>query len=405
MDQKKSKITVGKCRVFLLIIMYWFVRVACFVCGIRIKTVNHCGEVPEQPSVVLCNHGSFIDFIYAAALIWRSRPHFVVARLYFYHGLMGRLLRALGSFPKSMFALDLECTKNCIKVLQSGEVLAMMPEARLSTVGQFEDIQKSTYSFLKKMDVPVYTVKLGGNYFANPKWGKGVRRGARVEAELDLLFTAEELRELTEAQIEERVLERLNYDEFAWLKTRPEIRYRNKKLAEGLENVLTTCPKCGGKYTVTAKGHELFCTNCGKLTALSDRYGFDEGFCFENFAEWYRWQKDQLQEQILRDNDYTLTSQVELRLPGSGRFLTRSAGRGVCTLNRQGLCYKGTRDGEPWEISFSLRRVYRLLFGAGENFEIYNGNEILYFVPDNRQSSVEWYMTSLILYDLMYGDN
>ena len=190
MKTNLSKTTVQKENRFLLRILYSALRVYYFLRGIKIRTVNKCGKL-EKPSIVLCNHGSFIDFIYAESLLIKSRPHFAVARLYFYHKELGWLLRKLGAFPKSMFTLDMESTKNCLRILKNGEILAMMPEARLSTVGRFEDIQESTYSFLKKCAVPVYTVKIQGDYFAAPKWGKGLRRGAVVEAELDILFTAE----------------------------------------------------------------------------------------------------------------------------------------------------------------------------------------------------------------------
>jgi hypothetical protein len=79
--------------------------------------------------------------------------------------------------------------------------------------------------------------------------------------------------------------------------------------------------------------------------------------------------------------------------------LTRFAGEGVCTLSRDGLKYEGTKDGETVELTFTLERIYRLLFGAGENFEIYNGTEILYFVPNEKRSAVDWYTASKILYD------
>ena len=51
------------------------------------------------------------------------------------------------------------------------------------------------------------------------------------------------------------------------------------------------------------------------------------------------------------------------------------------------------------ELQFSLRRIYRLLFGAGVNFEIYDGTQILFFVPEEKRSAVQWYMASMILHD------
>ena len=399
-NRTKNNTAVQKENGFLLMTLYSALRVYYHLCGIRIRGVNKCGRMPEKPSIVLCNHGAFIDFIYAESLLIKSRPHFVVARLYFYHKLLGWLLRKLGCFPKSMFALDMESTKNCLRVLKDGEILAMMPEARLSTVGQFEDIQGSTYSFLKKANVPVYTVKLQGDYFSSPKWGNGPRRGAVVEAELDILFTAEQLAALSVEEIKAAVEQRLHYDEFQWLAARPNIRYRNKKLAEGLENVLTLCPVCGEKYTLSTRGTDILCKHCGKLTSLDDRYGFVGGFRFENFAQWYQWQKEVLQQEILNDDAFSLRAKVELRLPGDGKSLTRSAGNGECVLDRSGLRYTGTKDGEEVDVHFPIKQVYRLLFGAGEDFEIYNGTQIWYFVPEVKQSCVDWYLASMILHDM-----
>ena len=393
-----SKTRVRKVNTFVMNVLYCAIRAYLFLCGVKVKTTNKVGK-PEAPAIVLCNHGSFIDFIYAAALLHRFKPHFIVARLYFYHNILGWMLRTVGAFPKSMFATDLENAKNCLTVLRENGILAMMPEARLSTAGRFEDIQESTYSFIKKAGVNVYTVKICGDYFADPKWGKGFRRGSVVEAQLDLLYTADQVKDLPMDRLKQGIVERLTYDEFRWLEQRPEVHYRSRCLAEGLENILAVCPVCGGRHTITTQKNRISCEHCGFLTALDDRYCFDEGFRFRNFGQWYDWQTELLEQEIIENPDYALTSKVELRLPGNGNSLTRHGGWGVCTLNRQGLTYAGTKDGETVELHFSLRRIYRLLFGAGENFEIYDGSEILYFVPEKRRSAVDWYMVSKILHD------
>lgn len=383
---------------FVMGVVYYAARAYLFLCGVRIKAVSKVGA-PEMPSLILCNHGSFIDFIYAAALLRKFKPNFIVARLYFYHNILCWLLRTVGAFPKSMFAADLENAKNCLTVLKEKNCLAMMPEARLSTAGRFEDIQDSTHAFIKKAGVSVYTVKIHGDYFADPKWGRGFRRGAVVEAELDILFTAEQVRSLTPEQVKHAVEQRLYYDEFDWLEQRPNIRYRSGNIAEGLENILSVCPLCNKKHTLFTKGSKVFCEHCGYLTSLDDRYGFTGDFRFKNLLEWYDWQKSLFEAEIAENADYSLSSEVELRLPGDGRSLTRHGGYGVCTLNRSGLTYSGTMDGEAAELHFSVQRIYRLLFGAGENFEIYDGTRILYFVPEEKRSAVDWYMASMILHD------
>ena len=395
--KKASNTKVRNMNGLITAVVYSAIRFGFFLWGVRVKTVNKVGT-PEKPAIVLCNHGSFIDFVYAVALLRRSKPNFVAARLYFYDDRLGWLLRTLGAFPKSMFALDIESTKNSLSVLHSGGLLTMMPEARLSTIGRFEDIQSNTYSFIKKVAVPVYTVKFSGDYLANPKWGKGLRRGAVVEAELDLLYTAQQVKTLSTEQLKEGIEQRLAYDEFRWLEQHPNIRYRSGHMAEGLENILTTCPHCKKKHILTTKKDKIFCENCGYLTSLNDRYGFTGEFPFANLAQWYDWQKEILETQIREDENYVLSSQVELRLPSKGKGLTRHGGHGVCTLSRDGLTYTGTKDGEAVTLQFPLQKVYRLLFGAGTNFEIYDGTQILFFVPKEKRSAVEWYMASMILH-------
>ena len=402
--KKASVNTVQDVNGLLMSILYYGVRFYLFLCGVRIKTTSHVKK-PDNPSIILCNHGSFIDFIYAAALLRKYKPHFIVARLYFYNTILGWLLRKVGAFPKSMFAIDMENAKNCLKVLKNNEILAMMPEARLSTAGKFEDIQGSTYSFIKKSGVAVYTIKFSGDYLADPKWGRGFRRGAVVEAELKPLYTAEQVQTLSLEELKQGIEARLSYDEFQWLQQQPKIRYHSRHLAEGLENILSVCPICNQKHTITTKKNAVYCEHCGYLTSLNDRYGFTDDFRFATFPQWYDWQMTLLRKEITENEDYTLSSKVELRLPGNGSGLTRHGGFGVCTLNRDGLTYTGSKDGEAVTLHFTIQRIYRLLFGAGVNFEIYDGTQILYFVPEEKRSAVDWYMTSMILHDLLTGSS
>jgi uncharacterized membrane protein YdjX (TVP38/TMEM64 family) len=394
-----SKTTVQKCNPFVLFCAFAAFRILFFFCGIKIKYKNKLKGEMESPSIVLCNHGSFVDFVYAGTLLRKYKPHFVVARLYFCHKSLGWLLRNIGAFPKSMFVSDLESAKNCLRVLRNGEILAMMPEARLSTAGRFEDIQEGTFSFIKKAGVPVYSVKLSGDYLAYPKWGRGLRHGAQVEAELDILFTKEELSELSLDEIAERTQKRLYFDDYEWLKTKPKVKYRSRHIAEGLENILTTCPKCKSKFTLKTKGNKLSCECCGELATLSPRYELAGDVPFKNPLEWYDAQKAELDTRISSDESFSLRADVELFLPSrDGKKMLRPSGNGVCTLDRSGLSYTGTRDGESVSLNFPLEKIYRVLFGAGENFETYVDGEIHYFVPNEKRECVEWYMASDALY-------
>ena len=283
---------------------------------IRKLKYKHQKQVKVQaPCIVLCSHGSFIDFLYSGLLLRSRYPHYTVARLYFYNKYLKALLSRMGAFPKSMFATDVESLKNCISVLQEGGVLTMMPEARLSTVGEFEDIQDTTVKFIKKMGVPVYGIKLNGSYLANPKWGDKIRKKALIESEFSLIATPEDLKEISQEELLSRIKKAISYNDMEWLKAHPEIKYKSKTLAEGLENILYKCPECGKEFTLKTEYRDIFCSECGFKATIDSRYAFIGGKPFENFVEWYHYQKKCLTEEIESNPDYVLKEKVTLKLP------------------------------------------------------------------------------------------
>ncbi|MBQ8685408.1 MAG: VTT domain-containing protein [Clostridia bacterium] len=363
---------------------------------IKIRMKNEVGRL-DKPSIVLCNHGSFIDFVYSSRIIKKERPNFVAARLYFYHKALGNLLKEVGCFPKSMFSSDVENAKNCMRVLSQGGTIAMMPEARLSTAGKYEGVQEPTYKFIQRMGVAVYVIQQRGDYLARPKWGDKIRRGALVEVSLRPLFAAGETKTLSLEEVKKRVDEALYYNEFEWLESKPDLQYKSKTLAVGLENVLTLCPECKAKHSFQTQGRKITCEKCGFTRTLNSRYGFDEP-PFKNILEWYEYQTDEMEKAMREDPDYALQANVVLKHASKdGKTMLYEAGTGVCTLDKTGLCYRGTEDGKEIVKTFPLSDIYRLLFGAGEDFEIYEGEEIYYFVPEDKRGCVDWYIASGVL--------
>ncbi|MBO5713920.1 MAG: 1-acyl-sn-glycerol-3-phosphate acyltransferase, partial [Clostridia bacterium] len=351
----------------------------------------------KGPCIVLCNHGSFYDFLFTSLMLKKQRPHFIAARLYFYHRRLAWLLRFSGVFPKSMFSNDIENIQNCLRVIKGGKVLVMMPEARLSTVGKFEGIQDTTIKFIKKMGVPVYTINLYGDYLACPKWGDKTRRKSVVKGELNQLFTAEEIQNTELDLVNDKICKTLNYDEFKWLEQNPEICYNHPTIAVGLENILSRCPKCNSEFSLKTQGNTITCEHCDLQVQVDNRYQLS-GVQFKTISEWYEWQTQIIKQQILDDPEYKLTSRVELKHQSyDGKQLLRTAGFGECTLDRSGLTYVGTIDGQEVVKKFDMKIIYRILFGAGEDFEIYEGKQLYFFVPEDTRSAVKWYAVSEIL--------
>lgn len=401
-QQSTSKIVVRKPNALLNAIVrcgvkLWLKRRIKFKFTRNVRKLDH-------PAIVLCNHGSFIDFAYMALLLGRDKPHIVATRQYFYNKRLGRLLLALGCIPKSLFATDVESVKNCIKVVNDGGVLVLCPEARLSTVGQFQDIQPGTMGFLHKMGkhATIYTIKFSGDYLAMPKWARRgdkrfIRKKSVVEATLDVLFAKGECAGVTAEEFESRVRNALQYNDFDWLQQRPNLTYPQGNLADGLENVLYKCPNCGGEFTLSARGDTLECGSCGFADTMDVRYQFaNSGFA--NLQQWYHWQMNELSQAIESNPNFELRDRVTLYHPSlDGKMQLRVAGEGECVFNRHGLTYTGTDSDKQIVKHFPLNTIYRLMFGAGADFEIYEGDNFWYFVPSDGRTCVKWYMASEVL--------
>ena len=395
-SQEKQKNKVGDynglvCKSLGRAIYYFGVRPK-----VKVKYKSKINKI-EEPSIVLCNHGSFYDFVYSGKLLLHKKPHFIVARMYFHDKRLAWIINKTGAFPKSLMATDVENMKNCFKVVKNKEILAMMPEGRLSTVGKFEGIQEATYKFIKKMNVPIYTIKIEGAYLAKPKWGDKLRKGAVVEVEANKLLSSEDVQNLSEEELKNKIESALDYDEWKWLDEHQDVIYKHKTIAEGLENILCVCPNCGNKYSLKTSKNQISCEKCDLEVSVDNRYQL-KGVNFKNIAQWYEWQEDVFRKEIKQSEQFAIDSKVELRhLSTNGKGCTRHAGNGVCSLTRQGLLYKGTDDGKEIEKLFPLKTVYRILFGAGEDFEVYEDKELFYFVPENKRSCVAWYILSKLL--------
>ncbi len=260
-SNEKQRLKVGKYNPFVYHLATTF-SYAYLKTKVKMKIKKNVKKI-QKPCIVLCNHGSFYDFLFAGKLVKNCQPHFVVARLYFYHKKVGWIASITGAFPKSMFITDVESSKNCLKVISGKGMLAMMPEARLSTVGKFEGVQDTTYKFIQKMNVPVYIIKSNGAYLAKPKWGDKIRKGALVETQLSLLLEEGQAKQMTCGQLKEKIDGALAYDEWQWLEQHPEVKYKHKTLAEGVENILCICPKCKKKFCLSTKNRTITCDCCG----------------------------------------------------------------------------------------------------------------------------------------------
>lgn len=360
----------------------------------RVKLSRTGTEGLKPPYVLLCNHNAFLDFKVATRAIWPKRANYVVA----IDGFIGRegLLRKVGCICKRKFTSDITMVRHLQKTIRNGDIAIIYPEARYSLCGTTAVLPVSLGKFCRLLGVPVVTLICHGHHVNSPFWNLHDRKVRPVEAEMKLLFTPEQLKTTPLEELNRRLVEAFQYDDFRWQKDRG-IRIKYKKRAEGLHKVLYQCPSCGTEFRMRSGGEHLFCENCGKrwyLTELGELQAVNGNTEFSHIPDWYEWQR----ENVRREVEEGTYSSGELKvtvdtLPNARKFIR--LGEGILTHDSNGFTVRGTdSDGEPFAMDkpvpslYSCHIEYDYLGKHGDCVDLNTLTDTWYIYPHGNDFSV-----------------
>ncbi|HOP10062.1 MAG TPA: lysophospholipid acyltransferase family protein [Oscillospiraceae bacterium] len=346
----------------------------------------------KPPFIAVCNHPSFFDWILMARALRPHRVNIIMTRYYYCYRGLAMLLDGLGAIPKDLFSPDPQTVRAAMTVIKKGGCIGIFPEGRLSPDGRIESFHSSIYKLMKNLGVPVINVHVEGSYFIRPKWSHQMRKGT-VYVKAEPLFTAGELENIDEQTALERLEKALFYDESATQRIR-RTQFRHPAIAEGLHRILYLCPKCGAEFAMKTAGGRIFCEKCGNAATLNAFYDLAaesaESVIPASIGDWYELQREFEFSRICRDPEVKMSGHVVLRQPRFGREPFSVVGEGVVTLDKNGLVYQGSRDGEAFLLEVPLNMLKALLYGAECDFEIYHRGQFYYFEPDNLLECVKW---------------
>ena len=312
----------------------------------------------KPPYVMLCNHNAFLDFKVATKTIYPARANYVVA----IDGFIGRewLLRQVGCICKRKFTNDITLIRQLKTVIDHGDVAMIYPEARYSLCGTTAVLPASLGKLCKLLKVPVAVLICHGHHVNSPFWNLHDRGVKPTEAEFRLLFTPEELAASSADELNRRIVEAFQYDDFAW-QIEKGIRTPYEGRAEGLHKVLYQCPHCLTEFRMSSKGTKLFCGSCGKSWTMSElgELSADEGETeFSHIPDWYEWERANVKKEVA-DGTYSsgvLPVTVDT-LPNAKKFIR--LGEGTMVHDMRGFTVRGTDvDGDPFEMIKTVPSLY-----------------------------------------------
>ncbi len=363
---------------------------------IRHRTIirKYRAEGLKPPYLLLCNHNAFLDFKVATRAIFPHRANYVVA----IDGFIGRekLLRDIGCICKRKFTNDVTLIRQLKQVIKNGNIAVIYPEARYSLCGTTAVLPASLGKLCKLLGVPVAVLICHGHHVNSPFWNLHERGVAPTEADFRVLLTREELAAATAQEINEKLVEAFQYDDYAWQRERG-VRTKYPKRAAGLHKVLYQCPACGTEFRMRTEGARIFCGACGKGWTMSEtgELAADRGETeFSHIPDWYEWERANVRREV-EAGTYS-SGELPVRvdsLPNAKRFIR--LGEGTLLHDMNGFTVRGNdADGDPFEMVkpvpslYSCHIEYEYLGKYGDCVDLNTLEDTWYIYPHDCDFSV-----------------
>jgi len=223
----------------------------------------------EGPYLLLANHNLELDpaFVGVAA---KKHLYFVASEHILRKGIGTWLLM---TFFKPIIhkkgKQGMNTIKEMLQTLKEGHSVCIFPEGNRSFNGVTGEILPSIGKVARRSGAKLVTYRIEGGYLSQPRWSTTLRKGKMV-GRLMNIYTPEELKTMTDVQLNEAICSDLYEDAYETQK-KEKIAFRGKNLALGMETTIFTCPDCKQIGTLHTDADHL-CCECG-FRATYDVYG------------------------------------------------------------------------------------------------------------------------------------
>ena len=386
MPKKKKPQKIGKPAAwlyhpaFIFVSLYYRLRYRVHIYNSELKAM------PKGGCVVLATHTSNKDHFLTAMALWPRRVTFVMSEHFFANKPLRPILKIMNAIPKKMFCPDTRSVLSMIRAIREENTLLLFPEGRLTCNGRSCPITPGTAELVRNLGVPVYTITAEGAGKTFPKWAKKPRIG-RIDVHLSKLFDGGELKEMTLPEIDAKIASAISHN--AW-DSLPDVKFKSKAPAEGLEGILWICPECGAEHSLNCENNTIICRSC-TLKATIDAHGKITGApCGINtVSDWFDHNASTL------DLSAPLVSECTVGVtdgdPKKDGVMRRGVGKGRMSLSADGFTFDGEINGEEIHISLLGKDCPGALpISVGDHFDVYYGGKLHFFTPANPLDTVKF---------------
>ena len=338
----------------------------------------------KGPYIILSTHASFMDFPMIVKAIMPRTTGWVMSVEEFRRG--DWLMYGIGGIPKRKFTHGIVTVKHMLEFIKKQKhTITFYPEARFELAGINERLDGALGKFCKLADVPVVMCMANGNFINSPQWSKHPYRKIRQEANLYVLLTREELKQLSIDEIQAKIEKAFEKDEYKW-QVENNLHTKCPERADGLYRILYKCPACGKEFKMNSKGIHLWCEECGakwEMDTLSRLHGVNTDKGFSHIPDWYRWERSEVKKEV-ENGTYHFEDEVKISDYYSTKVGFVDCGTAKMVHDQNGFTFIGEADGKPFELNKPVSSMYSLhieydFLGKGDAIDIAT-EETTYFM-------------------------
>jgi len=348
-------------------------------------------ELPDGAHILLANHNTMIDFMFALLPLYPHRMNTIVSRKYFRIFPLNIILPIVGSIPKSMFDPDIQSIKGIKTVLKQGNGLLLFPEGRCSSSNTYMGMHKSTGKMIKKFDIPILSCYIEGAENCVSHWRKGIRFG-RVRVTFKNLFSTDDIKTLSVDEINAAIDARLSGLEGVSPPKKPLQTFSSRRLAEGLHLVLFYCTECKEEFTMSSKGNTIFCTACGNSATVgrdSNLTPTPGSVTEPEISLWFRDQARHIMQSLHEDME-PIVHNVEVHKISNQSDSSWEYGSGIMTISPKGWHFEGEISGQQVDVLFPIESIPAMSYGHNDNYQIYYSGAHYTFKPEDLRQCIKY---------------
>jgi len=361
---------------------YFWLKIPCFFLFRPLFSYRVSGKenIPDSPPFFLVSsHRNYLDPFYLAQGFPYTIRNITTFEMY-RKGKTRWFFRALDCIPKKRYLHDVSTGREILRAIRQDAVIGIFPEGERGWTGAMKSLKPETLNLFSKFSqIPILPVKLQGNFFAWPRWGRGARRAhIRVEFQEPIKID----KAWGQKQIEERIIAAIDPDDL----NHPDFYCRSKRRMEDISKVIYRCPLCRSFDSLILTSDKGECSKCRATIDIDERYnlkcrneyGEMQG-SLEQIYQKLKVRSEELErldngpfprelEALCRDDEQIMAFSEDILSTGSvmltGKRLVCSEGTDTCSILLEAVSSVTTESNCKLQVyDSSAHKLYQMVFG------------------------------------------